>query len=45
MMDSQVLFILLSFGAAVTWAHCAILAGSKKQVVYALVATKRPLAF
>jgi hypothetical protein len=26
----------------VTWAHHAILAGFKKQVVYALVATRRP---
>jgi cytochrome c oxidase subunit 3 len=34
--------VLLSSGAAVTWAHHAILAGSKKQVVYALVATRRP---
>nr|AHG59251.1 cytochrome oxidase subunit III [Bryum argenteum] len=31
--------ILLSSGAAVTWAHHAILAGFKKQAVYALVAT------
>jgi len=37
--------ILLSFRAAVTWAHHGILATSKKQVVYALVATKRPLDF
>lgn len=34
--------ILLSSGAAVTWAHHAILAGFKKQAVYALVATRRP---
>jgi cytochrome c oxidase subunit 3 len=33
--------ILLSSGAAVTWAHHAILAGSKKQVLYALIATRR----
>ncbi|KAE8648251.1 hypothetical protein Csa_018387 [Cucumis sativus] len=31
--------IHLSFGAAVTWAHHAILAGKEKRVVYALVAT------
>jgi cytochrome c oxidase subunit 3 len=38
-------FILLSFGVAVTWAHHAILVGSKKKVVYALIATKRPLDY
>nr|CAA37719.1 cytochrome-c oxidase subunit III [Physcomitrium patens] len=37
--------ILLSSGAAVTWAHHAILAGFKKQAVYALVATRRPLDY
>lgn len=31
--------ILLSSGAAVTWAHHAILAGSQKQAIYGLVAT------
>jgi hypothetical protein len=34
--------ILLSFGASVTWAHHVILTRSKKQVVYALIATSRP---
>jgi len=34
--------ILLSSGATVTWAHHVILNGSKMQVVYTLVATKRP---
>jgi heme/copper-type cytochrome/quinol oxidase subunit 3 len=33
--------ILLSFGVVVTWAHHVILAGSKKQVVYILIATMR----
>jgi hypothetical protein len=37
--------ILLSSRVAVTWAHHAILAGCKKQIVYALVATKRPLDY
>ncbi len=34
--------ILLSSGAAVTWAHHAILAGLKQQAVYALIATVLP---
>ncbi|GJT23668.1 cytochrome c oxidase subunit 3 [Tanacetum coccineum] len=38
-LGKSLFLILVSSGAAITWAHHAILAGKKKRAVYALVAT------